>query len=381
MIYLDNAATSWPKPESVYEEMDQFHRQFGANPGRSGHRMAIAAEHKLEETRYLLARLFNAPDPARIIFTLNATDALNIAIKGVLRPGDHVVTTLLEHNSVLRPLIGLERNGVSVTRVPPDADGFVSVEAIATALRRQTRLIILTHASNVLGTIQPARQVGRLARDRNILFLLDAAQTAGLIPIDVVDDCIDLLAFPGHKSLFGPTGTGGLYVGERANVAVWREGGTGADSALPEQPSELPYRLEAGTPNVVGIAGLCAGLKFIAEKGMDSILGHERRLLAALIEGLRRDERFVLYGSPDVGRRVATLALNIKGWEPAEVGNILDQQFAIAVRTGLHCAPSAHQVIGAYPAGTIRLSPGFFNTMEQIEQVVAALRKIADSKA
>jgi cysteine desulfurase family protein len=342
--------------------------------------MAVAAERKLEETRHLLARLFHAPDPSRIIFTLNATDALNMAIKGVLRPGDHVVTTLIEHNSVSRPLMGLERSGVNVTRVPPDADGFVSVVAIADAIRPDTRLIALTHASNVLGTIQPAREVGRLARDKGVLFLLDAAQTAGLLPIDVVADCVDLLAFPGHKSLLGPTGTGGLYVGERANLSAWREGGTGADSASPEQPTEMPFYLEAGTPNVLGIAGLCAGLKFLEEKGMKSILEHERGLLAMLVEGLRNDPRFILYGSRDVARRVPTLALNVKGWDPTEVGTILDQRFGIAVRTGLHCAPSTHQVIGAYPAGSVRLSLGLFNTPKEIEQTLAALKEIASAR-
>ncbi len=381
MIYLDNAATSWPKPETVYREMDRFYREFGANPGRSGHRMALTAERKIEETRHLLAQLFNASRPNRIIFTLNATDALNMAIKGTVRPGDHVVTSMIEHNSVSRPLLGLERRKAAVTRVRPDQNGFVQVEEIEKALRPETRLIALTHASNVLGTIQPARQVGRLARERGILFLLDAAQTAGALPVDAVADCVDLLAFPGHKSLLGPTGTGGLYVGERADVGVWREGGTGAESASAEQPAELPHRLEAGTPNVAGIAGLCEGLKFITEKGMDAILAHERRLLAALIEGLQGDERFTLYGSPDVNRRMPTLALNIKGWEPTEVGAILDQQFGIAVRTGLHCAPTTHQVLGAYPAGTVRLSPGYFNTPEQIEQTISALKQIAAAKA
>jgi cysteine desulfurase family protein len=380
MIYLDNAATSWPKPESVYREMDRFHREFGANPGRSGHRMAVAAERKIEETRHRLAQLFNAPNPSRIVLTLNATDALNMAIKGVLRPGDHAVTTLIEHNSVSRPLMGLEREGVSVTHVAPNAGGFVEAGAISAALRSNTRLIALTHASNVLGTIQPAREVGRLAREKNILFLLDAAQTAGLLPIDVVADGVDLLAFPGHKSLLGPTGTGGLYVGERAELSAWREGGTGADSASPEQPNEMPFRLEAGTPNVAGIAGLCAGLKFIEEKGIAAILEHERGLLAMLIEELRNDKRFTLYGSLDVARRVPTLALNIAGWEPTEVGTILDQNFGIAVRTGLHCAPSTHKVIGAWPAGSVRLSPGYFNTETDVEQVLAALRQIASAK-
>jgi selenocysteine lyase/cysteine desulfurase len=222
--------------------------------------------------------------------------------------------------------------------------------------------------------------VGRLARDKGVLLLLDAAQTAGLLPIDVVADCVDLLAFPGHKSLLGPTGTGGLYVGERANLSAWREGGTGADSASPEQPTEMPFYLEAGTPNVLGIAGLCAGLKFLEEKGMKSILEHERGLLAMLVEGLRNDPRFILYGSRDVARRVPTLALNVKGWDPTEVGTILDQRFGIAVRTGLHCAPSTHQVIGAYPAGSVRLSLGLFNTPKEIEQTLAALKEIASAR-
>src|SRR6195256_2261777 len=276
MIYLDNAATSFPKPESVYQTLDRFARSDLANPGRAGHKMALAAERALDDCRHLLNQLFHGKEPERWILTLNCTDALNMAFKGVLADGDHVVTTDLEHNSVSRPLRAMELDGrISLTRVRADRGGTIDPDDIRKAITPRTRLIALTHASNVLGTVQPIAEVGRIAREHNLLFVVDAAQTAGVVPIDVQAMHIDLLAFPGHKSLLGPTGTGALYVGPRTAVRAWREGGTGGDSSSETQPRELPYFLEGGTPNVLGVAGLAAGIKYVQEHGPRAIHAHE----------------------------------------------------------------------------------------------------------
>src|SRR5581483_11439496 len=253
MTYLDNAATSFPKPESVYRALDEFARAHLANPGRAGHKMALAAERALDDCRHLLNQLFHGEGPPRFVFTLNCTDALNMAFKGVLKDGDHVITTDLEHNSVSRPLRAMELAGkISLTRLRADQGGTIDPDAIRKAITPKTRLIAQTHASNVLGTVQPIADIGRIARERDVLFLVDAAQTAGVVPIDIQALHIDLLAFPAHKSLLGPTGTGALYVGSRANVGAWREGGTGGDSSSETQPREFPYFLEGGTPNVLG---------------------------------------------------------------------------------------------------------------------------------
>ena len=268
MIYLDNAATSFPKPEAVYQALDRFARASLANPGRAGHKMALAAERTLDDARHLLNQFFHGEGPERFIFTLNCTDALNMAFKGVLADGDHVITTDLEHNSVSRPLRAMELAGrITLTRLNADGGGTIDPDAIRKAITPRTRLIALTHASNVLGTVQPVAEVGRIARERDLLFLVDAAQTAGVVPIDVQAMNIDLLAFPGHKSLLGPTGTGALYVGPRAQVRAWREGGTGGDSSSETQPQRVPYFLEGGTPNVLGVAGLAAGIRYVKSKG------------------------------------------------------------------------------------------------------------------
>src|SRR6266581_6548877 len=292
-IYLDNAATTYPKPEQVYRGMEAFVRASGANPGRGGHKRAVEAEGMINDTRRLLARLFGFSRPERIVFGHNATDGLNMAIKGVLRQGDHAITSILEHNSVSRPLNHLEQDGViSLTRLPATAEHLIDPDVVARAFRPNTRLVALTHASNVTGTIQPVAAIGRIARERGALFLVDAAQSAGVVPLDFEQDGIDLLAFTGHKGLLGPTGTGGLVVGERADVAAWREGGTGGDSSSPVQPPELPHRLEGGTPNVFGIAGLREGARLLHERGVDGVLAHERLLLTTFHAALKDPERF-----------------------------------------------------------------------------------------
>jgi cysteine desulfurase / selenocysteine lyase len=378
MIYLDNAATSFPKPEAVYQALDRFARHDLANPGRAGHKMALAAERALDDGRHLLNQLFHGEAPERFIFTLNCTDALNMAFKGVLREGDHVITTDLEHNSISRPLRAMELAGrITLTRVRADAGGTIDPDAIRQALTPRTRLIALTHASNVLGTIQPVSDIGRIARERDLLFLVDAAQTAGAVPIDVQAMHIDLLAFPGHKSLLGPTGTGALYVGPRARVGAWREGGTGGDSASETQPREFPYFLEGGTPNVLGVAGLAAGVKYVQEQGIERIHQREVALTARLWRRLEEIGGYEVFGHHDLTRRVGTLSFRSAALPAAELGGILDQAFEVAVRPGLHCAPYTHRSLGTFPDGTVRVSTGPFNTEDDIDHLARALADIA----
>jgi cysteine desulfurase family protein len=377
MIYLDNAATSFPKPEAVYQTLDRFARQSLANPGRAGHKMALAAERALDDTRHLLNQFFHGEGPERFIFTMNCTDALNMAIKGTLAEGDHVITTNLEHNSVSRPLRALELAGrIALTRIPADGGGTVDPDAFRQAINPKTRLIALTHASNVLGTVQPVADVGRIARERDVLFLVDAAQTAGVLPMDIRAMNIDLLAFPGHKSLLGPTGTGALYAGPRAPVKAWREGGTGGDSSSETQPREFPYFLEGGTPNVLGVAGLATGVRFVMERGLQAIHTHEVDLTEQLWRRLEEIGGYQVFGHRDYARRVGTLSFRSEALPAAEVGGILDQAFDIAVRPGLHCAPYIHRSLGTFPDGTVRVSPGPFSTRGDIYYLAHALEEI-----
>lgn len=379
MIYLDNAATTFPKPECVYEAMDKFLREKGANPGRAGHRMSVEAEQEIEKARFTVAGFLGIKSPERLVFTFNATDALNMGIKGLLCKGDHVITSRLEHNSVSRPLSGLEKQGaITVTRVENSDDGFISPDDIRKAVRSNTKLIVCTHSSNVLGTIQPIREIGEVSRERDIVFMVDAAQTVGVCDIDVEEQHIDMLAFTGHKGPFGPTGSGGLYVGKDVKLRAWREGGTGFEPESISQPDTLPFQLESGTPNSVGIVGLRTGIEFCIKEGIETIRQHERKLALRLVSALESDDRFEIYGNVDEDRKVGIVSINIKGLKPGEVGAILDNTFNIAVRPGLHCAPYTHQRIGTFPEGTIRLSPGYFNTMEEIEETISGLMKIAD---
>ncbi len=377
MIYLDNAATSWPKPESVYRAMDEFLRTSGGNPGRGGHTMAIAATRMIEDVRLLLTRLINAPDKDRVVFTFNCTDSLNIGLKGLLKPGDQVITSSIEHNSVVRPLRKLERQGIRVTRLfPRSGDGFVSPDDIEKEITRETRLVVMTHASNVNGVIQPIEEYGAIARRRNLIFMVDAAQTAGRYPLDVQANNIDLLAFSGHKGPLGPPGIGVLYISERVDLDSLREGGTGSHSELEEQPSSLPNKFECGTPNTVGIAGLGAGLSFIFREGMEKILAHEQSLTDHLLEGLSQTTGLTVYGAKDRAKQAPIISFTVDGSTPGEVAAILDQAFDIKVRAGLHCAPAAHKTLGTFPQGTLRLSPGYFNTREEIDFTLEAIEKI-----
>jgi cysteine desulfurase family protein len=377
MIYLDNAATSFPKPESVYKSLDYFARHDLANPGRAGHKMALAAERALDDCRHLLNQFFHGEAPERFIFTLNCTDALNMAFKGVLKDGDHVITSDLEHNSVSRPLRAMELAGkITLTRIKADKGGTVDPDDIRKAITPKTRLVVHTHGSNVLGTVQPIEAIGKIVREKDILFMVDAAQTAGVIPIDIQTMCMDLLAFPGHKSLLGPTGTGALYVGPAAIVGAWREGGTGGDSSSETQPRELPYFLEGGTPNVLGVAGLSVGIKYVLEQGPHKIHEHEVQLTERLWKRLDEMGGFEVFGHRDMSRHVGTLSFRSEMLPAAELGGILDQAFDIAIRPGLHCAPYIHRAIGTFPDGAVRVSPGPFNTTDDIDTLAGALSEI-----
>ncbi len=382
MIYLDNAATSWPKPESVYQTMDRFLRERGGNPGRGSHSLAVAATKVVEETRLLVARLINAPEMERVIFTLNCTDALNLGLKGLLRPGHHVITSSIGHNSLVRPLKKLEQQGVRVTRLRPSPEaGVVSSQDIENAIAGDTKLVVVTHASNVTGVIQPIEEYGLVARRHNLIFMVDAAQTAGKYPIDVQGGNIDLLAFSGHKGLMGPPGTGVLYVGDRLTLDSLREGGTGFRAEQEEQPLELPYRYECGTANSVGLSGLGAGLRYIFSESLEKIQVHEQSLINRLIGGLGDIPGVILYRANDKAGQAPVVSLNIRGYEPGEIGAILDQAFDIKARTGLHCAPAAHKTLGTYPLGTVRLSLGYFNTVADIDLTLEAVAKIARTTA
>jgi cysteine desulfurase family protein len=380
VIYLDNAATSWPKPEAVYLAMDEFLRTGAGNPGRGGHSLAVAAEKVIAETRVLVARLINSPEVKRVIFAQNCTDALNLGLKGLLQAGDHVITSRIGHNSVARPLSKLESRGVGVTRLPCDPEtGVLAPGDIEDAMTDDTKLVIVTHGSNVSGTVQPIEEYGAIVRRHGRVFLVDAAQTAGTYPVDVQAANVDLLAFSGHKGLLGPPGTGVLYVGDRVALDSVREGGTGSSSEREEQPESLPDRYESGTPNTVGIAGLGAALRYLFEQGLSEIRSHEHGLLVRLREGLARIPGVTLHGPRDPSIQVPVVSFNLRDWEPAEVGAILDQAFDIMVRTGLHCAPAAHRTLGTYPGGTVRISLSCLNTAEDVDAVVEAVGKIASS--
>ncbi len=375
--YLDNAATSFPKPEAVYLALDKFARTDMANPGRAGHKMALAAEHALDDGRHRLNQLVNGKAAERFILTLNCTDALNMAFKGVLEAGDHVITTDLEHNSVSRPLRAMELAGfITLTKVKADGGGTVNPDDIKAAITPKTKMVAVTHASNVVGTVQPITEIGRVARERDVLFLVDCAQTIGVLPVDIQAMSIDLLAFPGHKGLFGPTGTGALYVSPRAKVNVWREGGTGGDSSSETQPKEFPYYLEGGTPNVLGVAGLCAGINWVSNEGLAKIHQHEVDLTERLWNQLDEIGGIDVFGHRDFSTRVGTLSFRSQTLAATELGGILDEAFDIAVRPGLHCAPYIHRAIGTFPDGTVRVSPGPFNTVEDIDKLAGALREI-----
>jgi cysteine desulfurase/selenocysteine lyase len=379
LIYLDNGATSFPKPPEVYDFMDRFYRNFGVNPGRSGYDLCLEAGSVVEETRKRLTRFFNGKDPDRLCFAYNSTDALNLIIFGLLRRGDHAVSTTIEHNSVLRPLYHLWKyEGVEVEYVPFDSRGFVDPGDFPKRLKPNTRLVIVNHASNVIGTVQPIKEIGRRCRDMGIPLAVDTSQSAGKIPIDIEEMNIDIVAFTGHKSLLGPTGIGGLYVREDVEIRHTRAGGTGVRSAQRTHLDEYPYRLEYGTPNTVGIAGLQAGLKWIEKQGLHSIQEHEMRLTTKLRDGLKNVDGVTLYVQDDLTDHISILLFNVDGLEAADTATMLDVDHGIACRSGLHCAPLVHEHLGTDKIhGGVRFGIGPFNTDEHIETAIEAVREIA----
>jgi len=383
MIYFDNAATSWPKPAVVLEAMSRFMTQVGANPGRSAHRLSIEAGRMLYETREALAGLFNLPDPLRIVFGLNATEALNLALWGMLRPGDRVITSSMEHNSVMRPLRALERDrSVNVDVIHCSSEGFLDPADLESAVRADTRMIVLNHASNVVGSLLPVADAGRIAREHDVLLMVDAAQTAGAYPIDMEAMHIDLLAFSGHKALYGPQGTGGLCIGERVSAEEMdpvKRGGTGSRSEWEEQPMFFPDRCESGTPNTVGLAGLRAGVEFVLQQGVEAIRVQEVSLTRRLVAGLLEIPGVTVYGGGDAETQVATVSFNIGGMASSEVGLMLDEEYGIMSRVGLHCAPAAHRTIGTFPVGTVRFGLSYFNTVEEVDTAVGAIRQMASA--
>jgi len=379
VVYLDNAATTWPKPESVYSAVYRFMQSSCANPGRSAHKMARVSSSTVMKTREALAALFNIQNPLDIAFTGNATQALNMAIQGVLREGDHVVTTAMEHNSVLRPLCHLKRSGlIDYTVVMPyDSCGHISPSAIADAIRSNTRLIVMSSASNVTGTILPYEEVGRFASEKGILFLVDAAQGAGVLDFDVQAMHISLLAFPGHKGLMGPQGTGGLYVAPGVEIRPILFGGTGSRSFETIHPDFMPDMLEAGTVNAPGIAGLGAGLQWLSKVGPENIRKKKKLLLEAFFDAIGRVPSVRIYSERDAAMNSGIVSFIIEGMDSSDIGKQLDTKYGIAVRSGFHCAPLAHEALGTMKTGLVRISPGFFNTVEEMEYAARAIRAIA----
>lgn len=378
-IYCDNAATSYPKPPEVLKAIENYTKNIGASAGRGAYPRALAAGEMILSCRKKLAHLFNIPDPKRVIFTLNATDGLNLAIKGLpLRAGDEVVISMMEHNSVLRPLHELrERKRIRVVRIGCQKDGSLDLRAVKASITKRTRLIALIHASNVCGTILPIEEVGALARRKGIPFLVDAAQTAGAFPIDVQKMKIDILAFPGHKALLGPLGTGGLYIGPRVEIRTLKEGGTGSISEKESQPDFFPDRYEAGSHNALGIAGLSAALDFILKKGIHKIRRHKEALTEQFLEGARRIPNLRVYGPADERRRVSVLSVNIDSMKPGKLSSLLYKRFGLMTRFGLHCSGPAHRTLGTFSDGTVRFSFGIFNTPAHVSRALSALRALS----
>lgn len=381
-IFLDNGATSFPKPEEVYQFMNQFYRKFGVNPGRSGYDLCMETGELVEDTRKMLTKYFNGQDPNRLCFSYNSTDALNLAIFGMLKEGDHAITTNIEHNSVLRPLYHLYKyNGVEVDHIPFDGKGFVDPDDFPKKFKKNTKLVAVNHASNVIGTIQPIEEIGSHCRERGIPLLIDASQSAGKIPVDIETLKGNVIVFTGHKSFLGPTGIGGLYVRQGIEIKHTRAGGTGVRSAVRTHLDEYPYRLEYGTLNVLGVAGLHAGLKWIETKGLSNIHDHEMRLTTLLRDGLKEIDGVTLYCQEDLTDHISVLLFNIDGLEAADTGTILDVDYNIACRTGLHCAPLVHKQLSTDKIhGGVRFGIGPFNTEEHMKTAIQAVKEIAESR-
>jgi cysteine desulfurase/selenocysteine lyase len=382
MIYLDNAATSWPKPPEVLKAITDVLERAGGNPGRSGHRLSIAAARVIYDTREEIARFFGISDPLRVVFTVNATYAINLALKGILKPGDRVVTSSMEHNAVMRPLRSLEKQGIRLSIVPCADDGSLDVKDMARAIIPGTRLVVMTHASNVVGTLLPVNEIASIAHQAGALMMVDAAQTAGVISIDMHAMGIDLLAFTGHKELQGSPGIGGLVIADgvdTSRIEPLIRGGTGSRSESEEQPDDLPDKFESGTANLAGVASLGAGLRWIKDRGIDEIRHHLKELSKVLIGNLSTLQGVKLYGTRDPEHSVAIVSFTITGKSVSEIGLRLDEEFGVLSRVGLHCAPAAHKTIGTFPEGTVRLAPGIFTTIDDIQKTVKAVSKVVQS--
>lgn len=380
MIYLDNAATSFPKPEIVYEAINRCMREYCANPGRGGHSLSMTSAKAVLKARETVGRFFNIGNPGRLCFTKNATEALNLAVKGLLKPGDHVITTSMEHNSVIRPLKTLEKgSAVELTIIRGNESGEIDVEEFGKSIKRNTRLIVSTLSSNVNGIVMPVGEIGKIAAENGIAYLVDASQGAGTIETDIKAMHIGLLAFPGHKGLMGPQGTGGLYVGEGLKLDSVMQGGTGSQSENLYQPEELPDLLESGTLNTPGIVGLGCGIGFINSVGIENVRAHKHMLVSRLMEGMDEIKGVKLYSKRDRENNSGIVAFNFNGIDSNEVSYVLDRIYGIASRAGLHCAPLAHSTLGTLKAGVVRLSVSYFNTLEEIDLTLDALREIASS--
>ncbi|MCG7315980.1 aminotransferase class V-fold PLP-dependent enzyme [Brevibacillus laterosporus] len=380
VTYLDNAASSWPKPPQVKEVMIEVIDEYAANPGRGGHALAMKASKALFRTRIQLARLFGIENPNNLFFYQNATQALNQAIKGFLQPGDHVVTSSIEHNSVRRPLEYLRAKlGIEITYIRPREDQLFYAEDFAQAFRKETKLLVVSHASNLTGVILPIKELGELCDLHQLTFLVDASQTAGVLPIDVTNMKIDMLAFPGHKGLYGPQGTGCLFATDEIELEPLLHGGTGSQSEAIEQPTTRPDRYESGTANTVGIAGLGAGVSFVLETGIEHIHHQEWSLTKMTLEELMKIDGVEVYG-PDLSiERVGLVAFNIKGADAAEIAFILDQQYQIAVRAGYHCTPLGHETAGTEKRGAVRASFGVFNDENDVRRLISAIKEISEA--
>ncbi len=376
MIYLDNGATSFPKPRGMLQAMHECLSEYCGNPGRSGHKMSMKTGEEVYKTRKKLGRLFHIDDCGRIVFASNGTEALNLGIKGVLKSGDHVITTAMEHNSVLRPLRALEEAGIETTIIRCAGDGSLNMELLKKEIKDNTKLIVTTHASNVTGTVMPVKEIGTIARQRNILFMVDAAQSAGSIPIDVTDMKIDLLALPGHKGLLGPMGTGMLYVRENIELKPLKQGGTGTKSRELVQPSEFPEGYEAGTVNAPGIVGLGYSCDYVESIGIENIRKYEEELTSMLDDALRNMGGITVYGPWDCRKKTGIVLFNVKKIGCEEVCDRLSSDYGIACRGGYHCAGLAHRTIGTYDTGAVRLSVGPFNTKREINMAIKAIYQI-----
>jgi cysteine desulfurase family protein len=376
-VYLDNAATSFPKPESVYQTMDQFMRHCGGSPGRGIHSKARAAEEVVFDARSLIADLLGIAEPSRIAFTANATEALNLALKGYLRRGDHVITTQLEHNAVLRPLHTLERTrGVQITYADVDQRGGLDLESLKKAIRPETRLITCVHGNNVLGSILPLADVVRIAHAAGTAVLVDGSQTAGTLPVNIDELGLDMYAFTGHKGLLGPSGTGGLYVAPHIELEPLKEGGTGSVSESLESPTFLPDRFEPGTPNTVGLAGLGAGVRYLLERGVGQVREHEMALSRRLFEGFGALPGATVYGPTDAASRLGIVSMSFDSLNPTEVCGILSNKFGVMARSGLQCAPLTHRRLGTERQGVLRFSVGALSTEEDIDTALSAVQRI-----